>query len=193
MKMTGAIERIQELVVNEDKIELFDNHIKLVVKYAVQLAKTEGEDVTDITIAALLHDLGRIRYGGKNHNITGARDARKILCDENYSSEKIEIICDAITAHTGDDTTLVNIFSEILRAADGLAHLDIVPLFLKLNLKKTDDNLKLALIKLIDKFETEWNTKITLSSAKDIGLEKYNATMLLLKSNMSVLEDDKND
>ena len=193
--MSEIIERIKNLVKEEDNIELFNNHISLVIKYAKKLALDENEDIEAIEIAALLHDLGRIRYGGKEHNLTGAKDVKEILEKENYSPEKIEKICNAIISHGGkEEFPVKDKFGEILRCADGLSHHDVVPLFLTFNLKKTNNNLLEALQKLIKKLDFEWNNKITLNSAKKIGYEKYNSAILILKSNLEIIpEVNKND
>ncbi|MCK5026664.1 MAG: HD domain-containing protein [Nanoarchaeota archaeon] len=193
--MSEIIERIKKLVKEEDNIELFNNHISLVIKYARRLALDENEDVEAIEIAALLHDLGRIRYGGKEHNLTGAKDAKEILETENYSPEKIEKICNAIISHGGEKAFPVkDKFGEILRCADGLSHHEVVPLFLTFNLKKTNNDLSEALQKLIKKLDTEWHDKITLDLAKKIGYEKYNSAILILKSNLEIIpEVNKND
>ena len=186
--MSEIIKKIERLVRDEDNSQLFNNHISLVIKYAKRLALDENEDVEAIEIAALLHDLGRIRYGGKGHNLTGAKDAKEILEKENYSPEKIEKICNAIISHGGkEEFPVKDKFGEILRCADGLSHHDVVPLFLTLNLKKTNDDLSEALQKLIRKLDFEWKNKITLDSAKKIGYEKYNSAILILKSNLEII------
>ena len=188
--MSEIIERIKKLVKEEDNIELFNNHISLVIKYARRLALDENEDVEAIEIAALLHDLGRIRYGGKEHNLTGAKDAKEILEKENYSPDKIEKICNAIISHGGEkEFPVKDKFGEILRCADGLSHHDVVPLFLTFNLKKTNNNLLEALQKLIKKLDFEWNNKITLDSAKKTGSEKYHSAILILKSNLEIIQE----
>ena len=192
--MSELIERIKKLVINEDNIKLYNNHISLVVKYASQLAEIEGEDVIDMKIAALLHDIGRIRYGGENHNLKGTADARKILEAENYDSAKTKKICNAIISHGGtEEYPVKDKFGEILRCADGLSHHDVVPLFLIFNLKKKNGDLGQAIQKLTSKLEFEWNKKITLPSAKKIGQEKYGAAMLILKSNLNLIMEAKNE
>ena len=186
--MTKIINKLRKLIITEDPAR-FNDHISLVVKYSKQLANIEDEkDIESIEIAALLHDIGRIRYGGKEHNLTGAKDARVILEKENYPIDKIEKICDSIISHGGTkEFPIKNKFSEILRSADGLSHHDVVPLFLMFQLKKTNGNLKKSIEKLIEKLYFEWNNKITLDNAKNIGKEKYESAILILKSNLKII------
>lgn len=184
--MSKLTKEITQLIINEDKDGYYKYHIALVVHYAIKLAHIEKEDEEAIELAALLHDIGRIRYGGSNHNITGEKDAREILKQYNYDLEKNEKICSAIISHGGEDEFPINdLFGEIIRSADGLSHLDIVPYLLALYLKKKD--LGGAIKKLIEKLEFEWTKKITLQSAKMMGKAKHDSAILVLRNNLDII------
>lgn len=70
---------------------------------------------------ALLHDLGKaIQYkDGTNHQEAGIEIAKRILKDCQYDNEEIEIICLAISEHSGFDTKQG--YSELLRKSDKLS------------------------------------------------------------------------
>ncbi len=184
--MSELTKIITQLIISEDNINLYKNHISLVVKYAIDLANIENEDEEAIEIAALLHDLGRIRYGGKKHNLTSEKAAREILKQHHYDARKTEQICNSIISHDGEkEFPATDVFGEIIRSADGLSHLDVVPLLLTLKIK--DGNLGDAIKNLIEKLKFEWNNKITLRSARRIGKAKYESAILVLKSNLDII------
>lgn len=186
--MSKLTEEITQIVITEDKEDYYKNHISLVVHYAIILAHIEKEDEEAIELAALLHDIGRIRYGGKNHNLKGEKDAREILKQHNYDSKKTKKICNAIISHGGgDEFSVTNLFSKIIRSADGLSHLDVIPYLLAIYLKKNRGDLGKAIKKLIEKLEFEWNKKITLQSAKMIGKAKHDSAVLMLKNNLNII------
>lgn len=185
--MSKLIKKITQIVMAEDKEDYYINHISLVVRYAKRLAKIENEDEETIELAALLHDIGRIRYGGDKHNLTGEKDAKQILNQCGYDPKKTKKICDAIISHGGkEEYPIKNKCGEIICSADGLAHLDVVPKLLVLYIKKKEGNTKEAIIKLIEKLDFEWNKKIILSSAKKIGEAKYNSAKAMLKNKLEL-------
>ncbi len=187
--MSELTKKINKLIISEDA-EFYKNHISLVVHYAVMLAKIENKDNEAIEIAALLHDIGRIRYGGEKHNLTGEKDVREILKKHNYDSVKTEQICNSIISHGGEEEfPIKDKFGEVIRAADGLAHLDVVPFLLAHNLKKKNGDLGEAIKKLIKKLEFEWSNKITLKSARKMGKVKHDSAILVLKNNLDVIKD----
>ena len=187
--MATLVEKLRLLIIKEDKEGFYPNHLILVRNYALELAKLENEtDLESIEIAALTHDLGRMRHGGHEHNLTGAKDVKLILEKENYPSKKINLICEAIISHGGKkEFPVQNHFGEIIRSADALSRLDTVPLTLSMNLKKLNYELKPAIEKTLKKLNKSWENKITLDSAKKIGLKKYEAAKLLLESNLKLL------
>lgn len=73
------IEAFAKILCSKDKEDpwLFE-HVQLVRKYAVELAKIENADVEVCEIAALLHDIGKCK-GRENHHITGRNLAGKFL------------------------------------------------------------------------------------------------------------------
>ena len=186
--MSELTKIITKLIISEGDINFYNNHISLVVKHAIALARIENEDEEAIELAALLHDIGRIRHGGEKHNLKGEKIAREILKQHNYDPMKTEQICNAIISHDGTkEFPVKDVFGKIIRSADGLSHLDIVPLLLTLEIQKKNGDVGKSVKRLIEKLNFEWDNKITLKSARRIGKAKYESAILVLKSKLDVL------
>jgi putative nucleotidyltransferase with HDIG domain len=97
--MIEEIEEYARVLCSQDEEDphLFE-HVQLVRKYAVQLARTEGADIDVCEIAALLHDIGKCK-GRKNHHITGRKLAEKFLNTIDISVEKKKLILKCIEKH----------------------------------------------------------------------------------------------
>lgn len=180
--MSDRVEAIRHLVMSEDAANLYTGHLLIVEQYAIQLARIENEDVEAAQVAALLHDIGKLRGADADHPLVGADAARHLLPLHGYDKHLTKRVASAIMTHGGgaQDT-----FGRILSSADGLAHLDIVPLLLCLQSKKRSplDAVK----KVLAKIENEWDQKIVLTSARQIGKERHDAAVLLLKSCLDVM------
>ena len=73
-------------------------HVKRVNKLANYIGQIEGGNLTVIKLSVLLHDIGRLKFGGEDHNIT-ARLARDILEAYKIDKETIENVCHCIETH----------------------------------------------------------------------------------------------
>lgn len=79
-------------------------HIERVVRSALEIGRREGANLEVIELAAILHDiLERKEYHdhieGFRHEIEGAAEARRILCELGLSKETIEAVAHCIEAH----------------------------------------------------------------------------------------------
>lgn len=78
-------------------------HTRRVCELAKTIAVAEQADLTVVTAAALLHDIGRCGPDAKNKHVchaqTGARQAKPILDDFYFSSQQKENILHCIAAH----------------------------------------------------------------------------------------------
>lgn len=63
---------------DEEDLHLYEDHVQLVRKYAVELAKIEKADIQVCEIAALLHDIGKCK-GRETHHIIGRNLAEPFL------------------------------------------------------------------------------------------------------------------
>jgi len=185
------IEKVRSLVkkecIEQDPIYQQDwkYHVSLVAKYSKLLAERTGADAELAELGALLHDIGRIRFGPENHEITGANEAEKILKDLNCPKETIAEIRHCIESHRGSGTVKPKTkVAQIIANADAMAHFDAIPFLLQVALKNENGDIEKAVSWVHDKIERDWNKKMTLPEAKEIMKEKYEAIKLLLGATM---------
>lgn len=178
-----SIEKIRKIIKKECSEWDWKFHVSLVIKYAKYLAKIEDEDQEIAEIAALLHDIGRFKFGGKDHNITGIPEAEKILKELNYPDETIEIIKHCVKTHRAStERTPDNKMEEIIRDADALSHFDIVPVLIQVGLKKYKNDIERAVEWVDSKLKRDWGNKMHLKESRKIAKPKYEASKLLIES-----------
>jgi len=97
--------KIRELVKKEfKKSDWYESdwvyHILPVVKYAKKLAKIYKVDEEVVELAALLHDIGRVKLEeDEEHHIIGVPKAERILRKYNYSEKIIKEVKHCIESH----------------------------------------------------------------------------------------------
>ena len=177
------IEKVREIVKKECDEWDWKFHILPVVKYAKLLAKKLNADGELAELGALLHDIGRIKFGPKNHEITGIPEAEKILKQFNYPQKIIDEVKHCIESHRGSGTIKPKtIVAKIVANADAMAHFDTILALLQIALKKENNDIEKAVNWVYDKIERDWNKKLTIPEAKEMMKEKYEAIKLLLNS-----------
>ena len=130
MENENIVEEIRKFVEEECikyplGIEIYLNHLIPVLNYSKKLAEGKDIDLESVKIAALLHDMGSIIYGRKNHHITGAEIAEKKLIEFNYPENKILLIKNCILNHRGSVKNIFNTPEEkIIAEADCLSFFD---------------------------------------------------------------------
>lgn len=180
--MTKKIEKIRQIVKRECEEGDWKYHILPVVKYSKMLAKKYKANLEIVELAALLHDIGRIKLKDEEtHHISGIPEAEKILKKFNYPKKVIEEIKHCIESHRSSKgikpkTTI----AKIIANADAMAHFDVLPIFFYWrNMKDSFEEV----VKWVDeKIKRDWNKKITLPEARKIVKNKYKAIRLLLDS-----------
>ncbi len=176
------IEKVRELVKKEAHKGIWDYHIILVIKYAKQLAEILKVDKDIVELAALLHDIGTIRVGRENHEITGQEQAKKILQELYYDKKIIEEITYCIATHRGDlNNPPKTLYAKIIANADAMAHFDAIPRFIYWK-AKDGKTFKYTIQYIEDKVERNWDKKITIPEAREIVREKYEALTLIIKT-----------
>jgi len=165
---------------NEYTYEVYTYHIIPVSKYALKLAEKLNIDKEIVELASLLHDIGLIRFGRKNHHITGAEIAEKELMKLEYPKEKIEIIKKCILNHRGSKSGMRSSKEEqIIADADAMAHFDTIGGLFKVNFLIQKDKSQGEITKFIrQKYINDYN-KLS-SEARKLIQDKYEAAMLLL-------------
>lgn len=176
------IDAIRELVRKECEEDDWKYHIIPVINYSKKLAKIFKVDEEIVELSALLHDIGRFRIGDENHDITGVPEAEKILKEYNYPESVIDEVKHCIETHRASkDKKPETKIAKIIANADAMAHFDILPLLFYWRGKK--QSFEDAFRWVDEKFERDWNNKITLPEAKEMVKEKYQAIKLILDSN----------
>ncbi len=78
------------------------SHTQRVYNNAIKIAKGEDVDIDIVKVAALLHDIARIKEDNKEvscHAVTGAEMAKPILIELGFPEDKIDKVCYAIKVH----------------------------------------------------------------------------------------------
>ena len=102
--------------------EPFIFHFIPMVNYARKLTEELGGDQEVVLLAAWLHDIGSIRYGRKDHHLTGAKIAQEKLKELNYPAKKIKQVQACIRHHRGSKASRRRSLEEkIVAEADALS------------------------------------------------------------------------
>ncbi len=159
------IEKVREIVKKECDERNWKFHISHVVKYAKLLAKKLNADEELAELGALLHDIGRIKFGAKNHEITGIHEAEKILKQLKYTKEIIDEVKHCVESHRGSGNIKPKtIIAKIVANADAMAHFDTVFVLFQVGMKR-HNNIEKAVEWVYEKIERDWNKKLTIPEA----------------------------
>lgn len=144
------------------------NHTDSVRSFAIKLAKIEDVDVFPIEMAALLHDLGKLKEK-ESHQKWGVVIAKEFFRhvdpDNEIPKEKKELIYECIEKHSSGSINEDNkIEVKIIQSADCLS-LIFSDRFLNKCKAETDKE------KLLKRFH-KVKKKLCLNSAKEIGRHK---------------------
>ena len=177
-----AKEMLREELKKHGIEEQMEWHFKLVHDYAMKLMENYGGDKEIIELAVWLHDITRIRGGNeeewKDHNITGAEEAGRILKELGYPEERIKEVQHCIREHnTGRKPESIE--AKIISVADALSHFDMVPYFMWLRGSRKislDNSLEWVSRKLRKNWEGRFGT---LPGSSDLVKDKYEAFKLL--------------
>lgn len=83
--------------------DFWNEHIKYVVKNAIELAKKYGADAEIVELGALLHDIAMPSEIGasEEHNVYGAQIADELLTKLNYPEDRKERVKECVLRHRG--------------------------------------------------------------------------------------------
>ncbi len=169
------VEKFSRKYCKKDKEDpkLWENHVCLVKKYALKLAKIENADKDVVEIAALLHDIGKYK-ARKNHHIESYKLSKKFLKDSDLAEKKKKLILKCILKHGSKFSNEDNeIEVKIIQSADALG-----TLFDNKWQKHSRESMsKKELFKLYDKSMK----KINLKSARKIAKPRIDKLKRLLK------------
>jgi putative nucleotidyltransferase with HDIG domain len=193
-QMRGEIGKIRELVKSEamksELPEQWECHVLPVVNYAIKLSDICNADRNICEVAALLHDIGRIRYGSKDHNITGARDSEKILSHMGFEKEFVEKVKHCIISHrcNDGDEKPKTLEAKIISSADAMAQYDNMPLFFYIPIKIRNENLIDAYNWVYEKVIRGWEKKMLIPQAKEMMKEKHEAIKTILEASKQYID-----
>ena len=133
MERIGAVQACVDKIVSgqakEIDIKFGYVHLYSVSQTCALLAMKRKQNVELAAIAGLLHDIYAYKTGSRtDHAHQGASVAKEILQELNlFTEEEIDMITGAIYRHSDKDA-VDSPFDEVLKDADALQHLLIMPL-----------------------------------------------------------------
>ena len=181
-KMYNEVKNRCEQPTNAYGIGAWDHHIKVVYELAKKNASEYGADLEIVSIAALLHDIASvtdISYT-EEHHIIGAEIAEKLLKEENYPAEKIELIKKCILNHRGSRLADKTTPEEICIAdSDAMAHFYSIPSLLSMVYKEKGLSIDEGSKFVMDKLDRSYN-KMS-DKGKDLVKVQYESAKNILK------------
>ena len=174
------IEDVRSIVQKECDPWNWHYHMLPVVQYARQLAGELGVDVELAELAALLHDIGRIRFGSEDHETTGIAEADNILRGLGNPDPVIEDVKHCVESHRcNGGKNPGTLLAQIIASADALSHFDIIPAMLQAGLKRHQNDIEKAVRWVYSKIERDYNEKLLCEPARLLAAPKYAAFRLL--------------
>ena len=181
-KMYNEVKSRCEKPSNAYGIGAWNHHIKVVYELAKKNANEYGADLEIVAIAALLHDIASvtdISYT-EEHHVIGAEIAEKLLQDENYPVEKIELIKKCILNHRGSRLVDKTTPEEICIAdSDAMAHFYSIPSLLSMVYKEKGLSIDEGSKFVMDKLDRSYN-KMS-DKGKDLVKVQYESAKNILK------------
>lgn len=183
--MKELIDKVRDIVKNEAEESDWKYHIIPVVNYSKELAKMLNADEVMAELSALLHDIGRLKFGGKDHEVTGVKESENILKSLNAEQSIIDEVKHCIESHRSSKAVQPKtVIAKIVANADALSHFDILPVFFFWRSKEGSFE---EVFKWVDeKIERDWK-KLTLPEAQKMAKEKYDAIKVVLDANRQYL------
>ena len=154
--------------------DFWNDHIKYVVKNAIELANKYGADTEIVELGALLHDIAMPSEHGEReqHNVYGAEIAEKLLIELNYPKEKIEHVKNCVLNHRGSkDRPRNTIEEQCVADADVIAHFDCIPSLFSLVYKEMNLSISDGKEYVRKKLERDYN-KLS-SRTREILKDRY--------------------
>lgn len=177
--MGDKLDRVEKQVEKEFATDDWNFHVKLVLKYSIELARMKKADMEIVKLGALLHDIGRARHGGTDHHLTGIPDAEMILKEIGYSDDVIEKVKHIIESHCkSKGITQKTLEAKIVYNADAMAHFDALPFLLRVGFNKEGD-IKGSVNWVYEKLQRDWKG-LTMPEAKKMTRNKYKASITVL-------------
>lgn len=162
----------------KDEYNIYREHVQYVYKYAVLLSKNKDVDKEVVELSALLHDIAMTdrNLDRKKHNEYGSIIAEKLLRENNYLEDKVQLVKKCILNHSSKRAEYRTTEEErILVDADALSHFDSINSLYSLahNVMELNDEDALKFIQ--DKLTKDYNE--ISENLKYLIQEKYEKVM----------------
>ncbi len=151
---TSIVDSIKEELIKRCNIynekyhyDFWNDHIKYVVKNAVELAKEYEADAQIVELGALLHDIAMPSELGprEEHNVYGVKIAEELLTKLNYPEDRKEKVKECVLRHRGSkDLPRNTVEEQCVADADVIAHFDCIPSLFHLAFGKNEMNLSIS-------------------------------------------------
>ncbi len=186
--MSEIVEKIKEELIkrcntyNEKyNYDFWNDHIKYVVKNAVELANKYNADVEIVELGALLHDIAMPSEIGprEEHNVYGAQIADELLTKLNYPEDRKEQVKECVLRHRGSKDLPRNTLEEqCVSDADVIAHFDCIPSLFRLVYQEMNLSIKDGEEYLKKKLERDYN-KLSDKTRENLE-DRYNNILKVL-------------
>lgn len=126
--------------------DFWNDHIKYVVKNAIELAKEYGADIEIVELGALLHDIAMpSEFGSREeHHIYGVKIADELLTKLDYPEDRKERVKECVLRHRGSkDLPRNTIEEQCVADGDVMAHFDCIPSLFQLAFGKNEMGLSI--------------------------------------------------
>ena len=161
--------------------EPFPYHFVPMVKYATKLADELKADKEIVIVAGWLHDIGSIIYGRKDHHITSAKVADKLLNKLKYPPDRIERVKNCILNHRGSvKNKCVSLEEKIISDADAMSNFDNISGIFKAAFTYENLDQGEAKLSVRNKLKNKWQ-QLNFDKSKELIRPRYEAAMMLLK------------
>lgn len=124
----NVIEEVRKILIEACKSsryfkEDYEVHTGVVEKLSLYLAEKFNANKLIVQLAAILHDIGRIRGNIENHEKYSAEEAEKVLSELKIEKEIIEKVKECILQHRHQDPKIPeSLEAKILKIADAWSH-----------------------------------------------------------------------
>ena len=162
----------------KDEYNIYREHIQYVYKYVVLLSENKIVDREVSELSALLHDIAMTdrSLDRPKHNEYSSVIAEQLLRENNYPSDKVQLVKKCILNHSSKRVEFRTTKEErILVGADGLSHFDSINNLYSLahNVVELNDEETINFIK--DKLTKDYNE--ISDDLKYLINDKYNKVM----------------
>ncbi|MDE5539025.1 MAG: HD domain-containing protein [Bacilli bacterium] len=165
----------------QEGYDFWNDHIKYVVKNALDLAHEYNADEEIVELGALLHDIAQVTKFGPSeaHHIYGAKIAEELLSDLGYPMDRIKRVQACILNHRGSiDRPRESIEEECVADADVMAHFDCIPSLFSLVYKTKKMSIEDGKSYVKSKLERDYN-KLSLKTREKLK-DRYDNIVKLL-------------